>query len=298
MYESTKEIILTSLLKISRNGRNVTSLNVDDPDFGLAGRTPPGSPRRTTDIADPFPLTSSDPFSSPVFLSTKKWTQPSLASPLKSAPYTFSDDSLDLDDRPRKRTKFWRASGEWRYSQNSPTPLPDEANVSTPLSPTADITDNIAQLISNAEEIEHLDELVRPPKMAPVGLHIAEGEVRVPSQSLHVGPQVDDSESLSSDALGTAEMASHEERLVAYNSVPNPQKDVSATSEPPELPVDAKMRPNGIPATEDQGEAGLHVSLSLIDTSVDAVIEAEDLLKAQSPSTPISPKQKIKKITI
>lgn len=90
----------------------LTTLNIDAPkemSVGSPDKKTINTPRKTS-----WSLPQHDVWSSPTFIE-KRVELPYLASP-----YNLEDDEDFPEDRPRKRTKFWRKSGQWKFSSDVP----------------------------------------------------------------------------------------------------------------------------------------------------------------------------------
>lgn len=268
--------------------------------------------KEPTNISNPLLLSEAAPWSSPVFLRTKKWTQPSSDSPLSVAPHTLLDDELAIDDRPRKKTKFWRTSGEWTYSQKTPSPARDELDVSNGLPAEAPNVEDVAQSSADEEKDEHLEptltvavgeeqaqtssNTILPSSFGLVPPQNPEVDTQYWSRPSSVPPELSDQmviEQSSSEERGGDEKAvaavPENEIPVLENSVLDKQDNMSITIEPPTISMYG-TRSRDVSVADDEDGAKLNRGLFPIQISVDADSIGGEISTTRSPVTPNSPR--------
>ncbi|KAI9766258.1 MAG: hypothetical protein M1840_006672 [Geoglossum simile] len=121
------ELAFTERLSMELNcgAHQSVVLDIDHPTPSPEPEAQASSPPRS-----PSPSTGSQPLSQPTQPSLNEWSSPaflkrarsSLGSLLGSPYDPFADLDGFIEGKGRKRTKFWRDSSQWRYTDRTPSP--------------------------------------------------------------------------------------------------------------------------------------------------------------------------------
>ncbi|MCJ1245690.1 hypothetical protein MMC30_002894 [Trapelia coarctata] len=114
------------VLQVLRDTREPNVLDIDrssvSPVLEPTSTTPPRSPGQEETLGSPyrnFSLNKAQNWASPAFLKRKSLPVPSAFNSLYDP---FEEDNDLLDEQRRKRLKFGRGSGHWRFSDRTPSP--------------------------------------------------------------------------------------------------------------------------------------------------------------------------------